>query len=88
MENEYRLSSDEKIVLKFLYNNRLGDINTLEISASRINAAAISLQTKRLIIAHFVDGGSVIDAKITSKGEAYLEINPEIKEPKVKLIGS
>ena len=80
--NEITLNADEKAVLRFLYDNPDGDIETFsELSAPRRSAASKSLRAKDLILAQIESGGNVVAAKITNTGMAYVDMNPDLNDP-------
>lgn len=76
------LSSDEKEVLRFLYDNRYGDIEKFNgLSKIRVNTAVISLRAKKLISAHCDNDNNVASARIDSLGITYIDKNPNLEDP-------
>jgi hypothetical protein len=80
--NNLVLSADEKSVLRFLYENRIGDIEVfLDLPPERRSVATRSLKSKGFVIAHFEEGGNVVAARITDAGVAYVDMNPRLDDP-------
>ena len=82
MSGKFLMNDDEKLVLRYLYENRQVDIATFDkLSKSRINTATKKLEAMGFIFAHYEEGGNVVAARIVDAGIAYIEINPALEDP-------
>lgn len=74
-----KLSKSEKQVLRMIASglHQCPD----EYPAHTFNAAVRSLKGKEFVTAHFREGGTVIDARITDYGRQYMAEYPRLFNP-------
>lgn len=70
-----KLTKREKKVLRALQTD------TFDSLSPEDKHAVFSLQSKGLVRAYYCEGGDVADARLSLKGECYMEQNPKLRNP-------